>query len=75
MMPRALPDARDYGLPVTVTCPFCAHDDTELHSPFGPQLSVATYWCRRCLSPFEFVKWRSSPGKQPLTTEFTEDTE
>lgn len=54
-------DAARVGLPAHVTCPFCGHDDTELHSPFGPQLSVATYWCRRCRSPFEWLKWRHVP--------------
>lgn len=51
------PDASLYGLPEHVTCPFCNGRDTELHSPFGPQLSVATYWCRRCFTAFDFVKW------------------
>lgn len=50
----------DVGLPEHVSCPFCGQQDTELHSPFGPQLSVATYWCRRCRSPFEWIKWRGS---------------
>jgi hypothetical protein len=54
-------DAASVGLPARVVCPFCNHDDTELHSPFGPQLSVATYWCHRCRSPFEWLKWRSKP--------------
>jgi hypothetical protein len=51
------PDAATYGLPDSVPCPFCEGDDTELHSAFGPQLSVATYWCRTCHSPFEWIKW------------------
>lgn len=51
--------AADYGLPLRVECPFCGQEDrTELHSPFGPQLSVATYWCRRCFTAFDFLKWR-----------------
>ena len=33
----------------------------HLHSPFGPQLSVATYWCLRCRSPFEWLKWTPRP--------------
>jgi hypothetical protein len=61
MTTRPRPDAAVYGLPVTVPCPFCEESETELHSPFGPQLSVATYWCRRCHAPFEFIKW-SPPG-------------
>ena len=44
-------------LPVNPTCPFCDGSDTELFNPFGSQLSVATYWCRPCKSPFEFFKW------------------
>ena len=47
----------EYGLPAQVTCPFCDGDETELHSPFGTALSVATYWCRRCRTAFEWVKW------------------
>jgi C4-type Zn-finger protein len=48
--------AADFALPERVRCPFCAHDETELHSPFGGQLSVATYWCRRCRTAFEWFK-------------------
>lgn len=51
-------DAAAFGLPAHPACPFCAARDTELHSPFGPQLSVATYWCNDCRTPFEFLKWR-----------------
>lgn len=54
------PSATDYGLPEHVSCPFCGDDDTELHSPFGPQLSVASYWCRRCRTAFDWVKRRDS---------------
>lgn len=57
-MKRQKPDAADFGLPDRVICPFCEQMETELHSAFGPQLSVATYWCRRCHSPFEFIKWQ-----------------
>ena len=56
-MARIVPDAELYGLPVHAPCPFCNGSETELHSPFGPQLSVATYWCLRCYAPFEYVKW------------------
>ncbi|MEX1181919.1 MAG: hypothetical protein WEF86_01700 [Gemmatimonadota bacterium] len=57
MARRNRPDAASFGLPGRVICPFCERDQTELHSPFGPQLSVATYWCRLCHSPFEWIKW------------------
>lgn len=54
---RAVPDAALYGLPEHVPCPFCDRQHTELHSPFGAQLSVATYWCNDCHTAFDFVKW------------------
>lgn len=58
-------NAADYGLPVRVRCTFCGSDEnTELHSPFGPQLSVATYWCRACHAPFDYLKWRPTERKQ-----------
>jgi hypothetical protein len=54
--------AEELGMPERVQCPFCGGTETELHSPFGPQLSVATYWCRPCRSPVEWLKWRSRPA-------------
>jgi hypothetical protein len=54
--------AEDLGLPARVRCPFCDGEDTELHSGFGSQLSVATYWCRRCRSAFEWFKWEGPGG-------------
>ena len=51
--------AAAYALPLRVECPFCKRTEhTELHSPFGPQLSVATYWCRACYTAFDWLKWR-----------------
>jgi hypothetical protein len=61
MARRNAPDAAAYGLPEHVKCPFCEGEETELHSPFGPQLSVATYWCRPCHTAFDFVKWMPRP--------------
>lgn len=52
----------EYGLPERVRCPFCEGLETELHSPFGTALSVATYWCRACRTAFEWVKW---DGRDP----------
>jgi transcription elongation factor Elf1 len=46
---RALPEAPE--------CPFCEGHETELFNAFGSQLSVSTYWCRECRSPFEYMKW------------------
>ena len=64
MRRRAVPDAAQYGLPERVPCPFCDGKNTELHSPFGPQLSVATYWCNHCHAPFDFVKWQEEAEGQ-----------
>ncbi|HEX2167708.1 MAG TPA: hypothetical protein VHG09_10795 [Longimicrobiales bacterium] len=58
MSRRAVPDAALYNLPKHVPCPFCDGSHTELHSAFGPQLSVATYWCLDCHTAFEFIKPR-----------------
>lgn len=53
----------EYDLPERVPCPFCDDDETELHSPFGTALSVATYWCRACRTAFEWVKWKEPEGR------------
>lgn len=61
-------------LPDSPPCPFCSESETELMNAFGSQLSVSTYWCRRCRSPFEFMKWlepadpvRPASGGDPAT--------
>jgi len=60
---RNSPDAAAYGLPLHVECPFCLREDaTELYNAFGPQLSVASYWCSRCYTAFDFLKWRPGTG-------------
>jgi hypothetical protein len=61
------------GLPSAPPCPFCEASETELMSAFGAHASVSTYWCRRCRSPFDLLKWRPrgsadmapSPGRPP----------
>ncbi len=59
-------DARAFGLPECAPCPFCGQRETELHSPFGPQLSVATYWCHVCHTAFDWLKWSSrDPAARP----------
>jgi hypothetical protein len=61
-----MPAAADYGLPENVRCPFCEGRRTELHSPFGTALSVATYWCLHCRTAFEWLKWgEPGPGARP----------
>jgi len=54
---RAKSEAEQALLPEHPACAFCEGHDTELISPFGGQLSVAQYWCRRCRTGFEYVKW------------------
>ena len=49
----------DTELPDAPECPFCNRHDTEIMNPFGSQLSVATYWCLSCRSPFEIMKWQA----------------
>lgn len=56
------PSAEELGLPASVRCPFCEREETELHAGFGSQLSVATYWCRRCRTAFEWFKWSGTPS-------------
>lgn len=53
------------GLPEAPQCPFCQGSSTELMNAFGSQLSVSTYWCTECRSPFELMKWRGVRGKSP----------
>ncbi len=58
------------GLPEAPPCPFCEGTETELVNPFGSQLSVSTYWCRRCRSPFEIMKWLGrAPGAEAVKSE------
>lgn len=53
----ARPMASD-ALPAAVECPFCRGSDTEQFSAFGSALSVSQYYCRRCRTVFEWMKWR-----------------
>jgi len=56
------------GMPEAPPCPFCDGTETELLNAFGPHASVASYWCRACRSPFEFMKWgggRDRPDAPP----------
>lgn len=44
-----------------VPCPFCSGNETKLITPFGGQLSVAQYWCTKCRTGFDYLKW-NGPG-------------
>ncbi|MGI9189377.1 MAG: hypothetical protein ACR2F9_04450 [Longimicrobiaceae bacterium] len=50
-------------LPDSPPCPFCDASESELVSPFGGALSVAQYWCRRCRTGFEYLKWGERDGE------------
>ena len=54
------------GLPARPHCPFCERAETRLVNPFGSQLSVATYWCDRCRTAFEHIKWTGA-GSRPVS--------
>ena len=55
---QARQDEAPADMPPAPACTFCGGTETEMMNAFGSQLSVATYWCRACRSPFEFMKWR-----------------
>ena len=44
-------------IPEAAQCPFCDGMDTKLLSPFGGQMSMAQYWCNRCRTGFEYIRW------------------
>lgn len=46
------------NLPESVTCPFCREDDTHLFAAFGGQASTSQYYCRRCRTVFDYLRWR-----------------
>jgi C4-type Zn-finger protein len=64
--PTAGPPGEE-ALPAAVQCPFCEGFETRLVSPFGGQLSVATYWCDRCRTGFDYLKWddETDDGAEP----------
>ncbi|HEX2093602.1 MAG TPA: hypothetical protein VHG28_14445 [Longimicrobiaceae bacterium] len=51
-------------LPESVPCAFCDGNETELVNPFGGQLSVAQYWCRKCRTAFEYIKWGKPDSRE-----------
>ncbi len=46
-----------------VVCPFCGSAETELMSLFGSSLLTSQYYCRRCRTAFERVKWGAPPPR------------
>ncbi|GBD12415.1 hypothetical protein HRbin24_00422 [bacterium HR24] len=45
-----------------MTCPWCGSNEVERAAPFGPQLMVEQYFCRRCGSPFGRIRQRGAGG-------------
>jgi hypothetical protein len=56
---QPLPKRARADLQDGVECPFCSERDTKLVTPFGGQLSVAQYWCRKCRTGFDYLKWNA----------------
>jgi hypothetical protein len=50
-------------LPDHPPCPFCASAETEFMALFGQFLLVSQYYCRRCHSPFAWLKQQNREGK------------
>lgn len=46
------------------TCPFCGSADVELESAFGSEISKSQYYCNKCSTVFERIKF---DGKRPNT--------
>ena len=49
---------RTGALPDSVRCPFCGGEETEQFAAFGSAVSTSQYYCRRCRTVFEAMKWR-----------------
>lgn len=52
-------------LPDSPPCPFCNGTETDIVSEFGGHLSVAQYWCRRCRTGFDYLKWGADRKERP----------
>lgn len=54
------PDSRpNQELPEAAECPFCGGAETQQFAAFGSALSTSQYYCHRCRTVFEYMKWRS----------------
>ncbi len=38
-------------------CPFCGSTATSKQADFSTSLMVSLYWCQRCKTSFEAIKW------------------
>lgn len=43
-----------------VSCPFCDSTDVVKDNDFGPEISKSQYYCNRCETPFERIKFGES---------------
>ncbi|WP_281248626.1 3-hydroxyacyl-CoA dehydrogenase NAD-binding domain-containing protein [Domibacillus antri] len=51
-----------------VHCPFCESDDVTLMSLFGSAQLVRQFYCNKCKSAFEFIKWTEhSQGEEEVS--------
>ncbi len=51
--------AANRELPEAAECPFCGGRETRQFASFGSALSTSQYYCDRCRTVFEYMKWRS----------------
>jgi formate dehydrogenase maturation protein FdhE len=40
-------------------CSFCDSTDVALYSPFGTAQLVRQYYCNKCRTVFEYVRWQN----------------
>ncbi|WP_419095746.1 hypothetical protein [Aeribacillus alveayuensis] len=43
----------------SVHCSFCDSTDVAIVSAFGTAQLVSQYYCRKCKSVFEFIRWQT----------------
>ncbi len=48
-----------------VACAYCDSTDTEMIALFGQSLMVSQFYCRRCRSVFEAVRWVEAESAPP----------
>jgi len=48
------------------SCPFCGSLDTTREADFSTSLMVSLYYCTRCRTTFEAIKWGDAPAELDL---------
>lgn len=47
-------------------CPFCGSTETTREADFSTSLMVCLYYCRRCKTSFEAIKWGDASAELDL---------